>query len=68
MIGPFQTFQRRGGRPDFGSVSQHLIVRPIGGQPVLAQVLTNRDSPRAIWRVMVAKWVCITHLKANWNR
>ena len=31
-------------------------------------VLTNRDSPRTIWRVMMAKCVCMMHFQANWNR
>ena len=33
-----------------------------------SHVFTSRDSPRTICRVMMAKWVCMTHLKANWNR
>jgi hypothetical protein len=32
------------------------------------QVLTSRDSPWTICRVMIAKCVCMTHLNANWKR
>ena len=40
--------------------------REVGALAV--QVLTSRDSPRTIWWVMVAKWVCRMHFQANWKR
>jgi len=51
-------------RPHPVSVYRHEGMGPTRGATP-GQVLTSLDSPRAIWRVMVAKWVCITHLKAN---
>ena len=69
MIDSLRAFERRGGHPPTRFDPKVILPgRLATANSAQRQVLTRRDSPRCMARVMVAKWVCITHLKANWNR